>query len=251
MRGDAATDATGPDREVLELLARAPFEIVGRIVRASNLTLLCRLEGDDQLAIYKPERGEAPLWDFPSRTLHRREVAAYLLDCSAGEGMVPPTVLRSDGPFGPGSMQLFVDHDPDHHYFRLAAEPDSVTRAELLRMVVFDLVANNADRKGSHVLLDAAGHVRLVDHGLCFNVQPKLRTVAWDFVGEPVPAEAGTFAETVAERLAYSADPLTRRLNELLAAREVVATERRARRVARLERFPPPSGRHPLPWPPL
>lgn len=251
MTTGAAVDRPDPDREVLELLAHAPLEILGRIVTASNLTLLCRLDRDDQLAVYKPERGEAPLWDFPSRTLYRREVAAYVLDRCEGPGMVPPTVLRTDGPLGPGSVQLFVDHDPDRHYFRLVTESDPVTRAELLRMVVFDLVANNADRKGSHVLLDAAGHVRLVDHGLCFNVAPKLRTVAWDFADQPLPPEARAFAVTVAERLTDPDDPLTRRLNQLLDAREVATTAARARRVVGLERFPRPSGRHPWPWPPL
>ncbi|MDP8960483.1 MAG: SCO1664 family protein [Actinomycetota bacterium] len=251
MTTDAAPVMPDPEEEVLEVLARAPLEILGRIVKASNLTLLCRLGRDDQLVVYKPERGEAPLWDFPSRTLHRREVAAYVLDRCEGGGMVPPTVLRTNGPFGPGSVQLFVDHDPDRHYFRLVTEPDPVTRAELLRMVVFDLIANNADRKGSHVLLDVAGHVRLVDHGLCFNVVTKLRTVAWDFADEPLPAEARAFAVSVAERLADSGDHMTRRLNELIDTREVSATAARARRVTRLERFPRPSGRHPLPWPPL
>ncbi len=246
----AATDVSDPDREVLELLAQAPLEIVGRIATASNLTLLCRLEGE-QLAVYKPERGEAPLWDFPPGTLHRREVAAYVLDRCGDGGMVPPTALRPDGPFGPGSIQLFVDHDPERHYFRLVTDSDPILRAQLLRMVVFDLVANNADRKGSHVLLDAVGHVRLVDHGLCFHVHAKLRTVAWDFVDQPVPEAARAFAVSVTERLDDPADPLTRRLQELLDAREVVATAERARRVARLERFPQPSGRHPLPWPPL
>ncbi len=247
----AATDVSDPDGEVLELLAQAPLEILGRIASASNLTLLCRLEGEEQLAIYKPERGEAPLWDFPSGTLHRREVAAYMLDRCGGAGMVPPTALRPDGPFGPGSIQLFIDHDPERHYFRLVTDSDPVLRAQLVRMVVFDLVANNADRKGSHVLLDARRRVRLVDHGLCFHVHPKLRTVAWDFVDQPVPDVARAFAATVARRLADLGDPFTCRLRELLEEREVVATAARAGRVARLERFPPPSGRHPLPWPPL
>ncbi len=247
----AATDVSDPDREVLELLAQAPLEILGRIATASNLTLLCRLEGEEQLAVYKPERGEAPLWDFPSGTLHRREVAAYVLDRCGGGGMVPPTALRPDGPLGPGSIQLFVDHDPERHYFCLLTDSDPVLRAQLERMVIFDLVANNADRKGSHVLLDAAGRVRLVDHGLCFHVHPKLRTVAWDFVDQPVPDGARDFAATVAERLADLGDPFTCRLQELLEEREVVATATRARRAARLGRFPQPSGRHRLPWPPL
>ncbi|HEX2029573.1 MAG TPA: SCO1664 family protein [Nitriliruptorales bacterium] len=238
--------------EVLRLLRRAELEPLGRIASASNLTVLCRLAGDAarRLAIYKPERGEAPLWDFPPRTLHRREVAAYLVDRLLGWRMVPPTVLRESGPLGRGSVQLFVDHDLERHYFALVAELDDAITVQLRRMVAFDLVVNNADRKGSHVLLDAGGRVQLVDHGVCFHTDPKLRTVAWDFADEPVPAE-------VRADVAYVAEVLQRRdgdadvLSGLLTADEYAATCRRAQRVAQLERFPPPRGVRPYPWPPL
>lgn len=248
---DPSTPSSGFDDEVASLLVEAPLELLGRLSNASNLTLLCRVAGDGPLVVYKPERGETPLWDFPARTLHRREVAAYVLDRGIGAGMVPPTVLRPDGPLGRGSAQLFVEHDPAEHYFALleAAVPDIVS--QLTRMVVFDLVANNADRKGSHVLLDPMRRIRLIDHGLCFNMHPKLRTVAWDFIGDPIDQEARELASAVAERLAMPSDPVTLRLQELLTPQEVAATLARARRVLGMERFPAPVSRRAWPWPPL
>lgn len=248
---EPSTPSSGFDDEVAALLANGPLEMLGRLSNASNLTLLCRVAGDGPLVVYKPERGETPLWDFPPRTLHRREVAAYVLDRGIGGGMVPPTVLRADGPLGGGSVQLFVEHDPAEHYFALLEEAEPDILAQLTRMVVFDLVTNNADRKGSHVLLDPTGRIRLIDHGVCFNTHPKLRTVAWDFVGDPIDQEARAVAAAVAERLALPSDPLTVRLCELLAPDEVAATLARARRVLGMERFPPPASRRAWPWPPL
>lgn len=240
---------------VLDLLRQAELEPVGRISSASNVTLLCRL-GDDRpggqlLAVYKPERGEAPLRDFPPGTLHRREIAAFVVDRALGWGMVPPTVLRDDGPYGRGSVQLFIDHDPDRHYFTLVEEGVEAVLSQLRRMVVFDVVINNADRKGSHVLLPRDGLIRLVDHGICFHAEPKLRTVAWDFAGEPVPLEARQDIARLADRLDDGADPVIRRIGELLEGDEVEALRRRARATADLDRLPHPTGPRPLPWPPL
>ena len=127
-------------------------------------------------------RGEAPLWDFPDGTLHRREVAAFELARALGWPRVPPTVLR-DGPYGPGSVQLFVSFDPAEHFFTLEVEHADTFR----RVAMFDLAANNADRKGGHCLLDADGEIWVIDHGVCFAVEPKLRTVIWTFVDEPLP----------------------------------------------------------------
>lgn len=240
-----------------DLLATAELEPLGRVATASNATLLCRLvhgaldADEDLLAIYKPVRGETPLWDFPGGTLHRREVAAYELDRMLGWGQVPPTVLREDGPFGRGSVQLFVEHDPARHYFALVADPDPAIRCQLERMVVFDLITNNADRKGSHVLVDADGHVWLCDHGLTFHEATKLRTVAWDFVDAPIAVEHRQAAAALADRLDDPDDPGTRRLLELLRPEEVAATGRRAREFAATDRFPAPAGPRPYPWPPL
>lgn len=240
---------------LLELLHRADLEPVGRIASASNVTLLCRLADDgpetDLMAVYKPEQGEAPLWDFPPGTLHRREVAAFVVDRALGWGMVPPTVLREDGPYGKGSVQLFIDHDPERHYFTLVEEGDEAVLSQLRRMVVFDLIVNNADRKGSHVLLPRDGRIRLVDHGVCFHAEPKLRTVAWDFADEPAPGDAQVDAVRFAERLDDRTDPATRRIRDLLDPGEVEALVRRASSVGDLDRLPRPSGPRPLPWPPL
>ena len=154
---------------------------------SSNAALLvrCHAGEDSCIAVYKPMRGETPLWDFPDGTLHRREVAAFALARALGWPRVPPTVLR-DGPYGPGSVQLFVPFDPQHHFFTLEMDHADVFR----RVALFDIAANNADRKGGHCLLDADGNVWLIDHGVCFAVEPKLRTVIWTFVGEPLPDDA-------------------------------------------------------------
>lgn len=241
---------------LIELLSSGRLEPLGRVASASNATLLCRVVGegvgsDEVLVIYKPQRGEAPLWDFPEGTLHRREVAAYELDRLLGWQLVPATVLREDGPFGRGSVQLFVDHDPARHYFALVGEPDAAIREQLERMVVFDLISNNADRKGSHVLIDVDEHIWLCDHGLTFHAASKLRTVAWDFVDAPIAEEHRAAAAALAARLEDRDDPGTRNLLDLLTPEEVVATARRARALAGTARFPAPSGPRPYPWPPL
>ncbi|MGH3441084.1 MAG: SCO1664 family protein [Nitriliruptorales bacterium] len=258
----------GPDVRtesgILDLLASAPLEPLGRFTAASNATLLCRLgdtetlavykprRGDTEtLAVYKPRRGEAPLWDFPDGTLHRREVAAYVLDRALGWDMVPPTVLRDDAPFGTGSIQLHVEHDPGRHYFALLEDSAPAVLDQLRRMVVLDLVLNNADRKGGHVLFDGDGRVRLVDHGVCFHAEPKLRTVAWDFAGEPIADDVRSAVADLAARLARPDDPDRAALADLLVEEEVTATAARAEAVAQLDRLPPPTGPRPYPWPPI
>lgn len=238
------------DAALAERLRAAPLEPLGRFAAASNATLLCRLDGGEELAVYKPRAGERPLWDFPDGTLWLREVAAYEVCRGLGWSLVPVTVRRDDGPYGPGSVQLYVEHDPERHYFWLLEHGDQGVRAALRRMVAFDLVCNNADRKGGHVLLDRDGAVHLVDHGVCFAVEPKLRTVAWDFAGAPVPDDVRAVAGRLAARL-EDGGPLRARLEQLLSGPEVDALAARAARVAALERFPEPSGPHPYPWPPL
>ncbi len=244
------------------------MDVVGRFASASNATLLVRLEdgdgswpelpvdggGDlrlealdaDGFAVYKPQAGEAPLWDFPDGTLYRREVAAYELSALLGWDLVPRTVVRDDGPHGPGALQRFVPHDPQHHYFTLLEAHEDAVVAQLRRMVLFDLVIDNADRKGGHVLLEG-DRIRLVDHGVSFHVERKLRSVAWDFAGEPVPPADRQLLASLAGQLARrSATPV---FEPLLEPDEIEALVARADAVAHLTTFPEPVGPRPYPWP--
>lgn len=232
------------EEEALRLLESGGLEIVGLLPGASNYTFLARVcgKGEEALAVYKPRAGEAPLWDFPHGTLCRREVAAYLVALALGWPSVPPTVLR-DGPEGPGSVQLFVGFDPREHYFTLLER----LADEFRRVALFDAVVNNADRKSGHCLLAADGRLFVVDHGVCFNVAPKLRTVIWEFAGEPIP-------EPLAEDLLGLAAELDRgalrdELSGLLDEREVEAAAHRAAALVGRGRFPEPGPGRPYPWP--
>jgi uncharacterized repeat protein (TIGR03843 family) len=225
-----------------DLLTRGAIALHGRLPWSSNATFLVQVSrgGERALAVYKPQRGERPLWDFP-RGLDRREVAAYRLSELLGWGLVPPTFPRADGPYGRGSVQLFVDADPTEHYFTLRERPEH--RPALARLCAFDLVANNADRKGGHCLLGRDGRVYAIDNGLCFHPEPKLRTVIWDFAGEPVPEDV----RRAARRLAREGLPPA--LAELLDAEERRALLERARALGAARRFPDdPTGLQ-YPWP--
>ncbi len=192
------------------------MEVHGRIAGSSNATLLvtCELGGDELLAVYKPSKGERPLWDFPGG-LFRREVAAYVLSEHLGWGLVPETVLRAEGPFGQGSVQRFVPEDGTSHYFTLRDQPR--WHPVLMQLGAFDVVANNADRKSGHVLL-ADDRLWAIDNGLCFNEHDKLRTVIWDFGGAPL---APALLEDLG-RLSRDGPPPA--LSELIEPAEVAAT---------------------------
>src|SRR5512138_3096278 len=168
-------------------LQKGDLELKGQFMLGSNYTFLVnvRYAGRELSAVYKPLRGEQPLWDFPDNTLARREVAAYLVSEALGFHFVPYTTLRDDGPFyGPGSLQQFFEFDPEYHYFNFT-EAD---KQRLRPVALFDLLANNADRKGSHILVEkGTNKLWVIDHGLCFHHEEKLRTVLWDFAGEPIP----------------------------------------------------------------
>ena len=175
------------DPQALDALLEADVERLRLLSDSSNYVFLADLvhpEHGTGLGVYKPQRGERPLSDFPYGTLHTREVAAYELARLLGWALVPPTVER-EGPEGLGSLQLFIPHDPNEHYFELRARPG--LHDQLVRLAVFDLVANNADRKGGHMLLDAAGSIWAIDNALSFHHHPKVRTVIWDFAGEAAP----------------------------------------------------------------
>lgn len=231
---------------ILTLLSSGSLELKGQFTWGSNYTFLVEARLGERTcgAVYKPERGERPLWDFPEGTLARREVAAYAVSRALGWDLVPATVLRADGPAGPGSLQLFVDADPERHYFTF-----SETEKQRLRPVaLFDLLINNADRKGGHVLLGESDHLWLIDHGVCFHVDDKLRTVIWDFVGEPIPRELLAALRKVRSSLEEGGG-LHSELGGLLSAEEIDALQARADRLLRLRRFPPPGAGRPYPWP--
>jgi len=248
---------TGPSLEqAADLLATSDLTIEGRLPWSSNLTFLVSLEGtypgddgdsEDEhgvgpvQAVYKPHRGEQSLWDFPDG-LYRREVAAYQLSEALGWGVVPPTVLRDDAPFGPGSLQLFIASDYENHYFTLLEEGGR--EDELQVFCALDVVANNADRKSGHVLYASDGRLWGIDHGLCFHVHHKLRTVIWDFAGEAVPDHIVDDLERL------TSDGLPDDLAELLSGAEAEAVLERATRLAATGTFPEPIGdRPPYPWP--
>jgi hypothetical protein len=232
---------------VRRVLAAGDLEVLGLLPNASNGTFLARamLGHEEALAVYKPRRGEAPLWDFPDGTLGSREVAAYLVARTLTWPNVPVTLLR-DGPYGVGSVQRFVRFDPEEHYFTLAERfPD-----EFARIAVFDLVVNNADRKAGHCLLGEDGRVHVVDHGVCFSSEPKLRTVIWDLAGDPIPDPLREDLRRLADEVRTGA--LRGELAELLDDEELGALAERAEATATLERFPDPDpDRRPFPWPPI
>ncbi len=245
-----------------------PLRPIGRLVEASNATFLCAYDSEagDVHVVYKPAAGEAPLWDFPRYTLAQREVAAYELSRAAGFDVVPPTVLVGDGPAGPGSVQRWLEPDSDDHLVRLVPRkrvpkgwfpvvsgvdqderPVALVHADddrLRRLALFDVVANNADRKGAHVLLHE-GRVYGCDHGVCFHDEPKLRTVLWGWSGLELTSDELVLVERAAT---VGADAVT----PLLAPYEVTALRQRCADLLGERRFPEPGDRWPvIPWPPL
>jgi uncharacterized repeat protein (TIGR03843 family) len=258
--------------EALTLLTTGTLAIDGRLVDASNTTLLCTvsLDGTSAACVYKPVRGERPLWDFPDGTLAGREVASYLISQATGWNLVPPTVLR-DGPLGPGMCQLWIEtedvtslvdvvpgnrvpdgwravingHDPAGREVVVVHADDP----RLRRLAVLDSVLNNADRKGGHLLLDQGGALYGVDHGICLHAEEKLRTLLWGWAGEPLTPEA----VEVLTRLAADLDgELGETLHGHLTRREVTAIADRVRRLLRAGRHPEPGRGWPaVPWPPF
>ncbi|NYJ08190.1 SCO1664 family protein [Petropleomorpha daqingensis] len=234
------------DAEARTLLLDGQIDVEGRMLDASNVTLVGTIRTGTLEAecIYKPVAGERPLWDFPDGTLAGREVSAALVSEATGWRIVPPTVLR-DGPFGSGMVQLWMDGDAsvDLGAFVRRDHPG------LRRMAVFDAVVNNADRKGGHIIPMPDGHVYGVDHGICFSVDPKLRTLLWRWAGKPLPDEAVTVLEKLQVDLLGD---LGEALHEHLTRREVRRTQQRVAELLRTGRHPEPSGDWPaLPWPPF
>jgi uncharacterized repeat protein (TIGR03843 family) len=241
--GALGAPAPRPERDVLTLLERCELELLGLLPRSSNYTFLARAaEAPDVLVVYKPRAGEAPLLDFPEGTLCQREVAAYVVSKAIGWPNVPPTVLR-DGPEGIGSAQLFVPFETDQHYFTLAESRLDDFRA----VAAFDAVVNNADRKAGHCLVSEAGELFVVDHGVCFHRAAKLRTVIWEFAGQPLDAPV---VEGLRRLVAALRGPdLPDSLAPLLSAAEIAAIEARAEELLGDGSYPSPGPGRPYPWP--
>ena len=235
-------DERTPTADALGILARGEVELRGRLPWSSNATFLVTLahEGVTMAAVYKPGRGERPLWDFP-RGLFVRELAAYRFSEALGWGIVPETVVRRDGPLGPGSFQRFVEADFSEHYFTLLQRPQH--HDALRTIALFDAAANNADRKSGHCLLDGEGRIWAIDNGLCFSEHANLRTVIWDFAGDPIPADRLADLERVAASPGAG-------LEELLTPEELAALVERVRALSRAKVLPDPgASRRAYPWP--
>ncbi|RPJ25331.1 MAG: SCO1664 family protein [Chloroflexi bacterium] len=224
-------------------LQHGDYEVTGQFALGSNYTFLVTVHhaGREYSAVYKPTRGEQPLWDFPENTLAGREVAAYRVSEHLGFHIVPFTTLREEGPFGTGSLQQLIDYDPEYHYFNFS-EADK----QLLKPVaLFDLLCNNADRKGSHVFFENGTHkLYAIDHGICFHEENKLRTVLWDFSGQKIPEDLLAPLSGI-QNLLPSLEPY-------LNSRELSALCARAEAILKRGVFPrQPRDRRALPWPPL
>lgn len=230
---------------VLRLLVEGKIELQGQIPWSSNYSFLVNVRDDELtcLAVYKPQRGERPLWDFPDGTLCLREYAAFVVSQACGWGLVPPTVLR-EGPHGLGSLQLYVDADPDESFFELRDEHP----VDFQRVALFDALVNNADRKGGHCLRDSQGHVWCIDHGLTFNAHPKLRTVIWDYAGQLIPPDLLADLRRFKAQLADSSEVCTA-LKRLLSPRELKMLQQRLDRLLEAGRFPQPGPGRNVPWP--
>ncbi len=229
-------------------LQKGELELKGQFTLGSNYTFLVtvRYAGQELPAVYKPIRGEQPLWDFPDNTLARREVAAYLVSEALGFHFVPYTTLREDGPFyGEGSLQQYIEYDPEYHYFSFSQED----KERLRPVAFFDLLVNNADRKGSHVLIEKdTDKLWVIDHGICFHEEDKLRTVIWDFAGKPIPGELCGKLHTL---LSGNSSLLTD-LRPYLSPQEITALTRRAKALLTAKVFPRlPRDRRVYPYPPV
>ena len=234
---------------ILEALEQGTIELEGLIPWGSNYTFLVEICYAEEIlaGVYKPRQGERPLWDFARGTLCQRERAAYLLSELLGWHLVPPTILRQ-GPHGEGSLQYFIEHDPDIHYMTLSGQHAEQAR----RIALFDALANNADRKSGHVLLES-GTERLwaIDHGVCFHTEPKLRTVIWDFAGQPLPPSLLADLQQLNRLLTHKQDEIgyLSQLQKILTRAEMDALQQRLQRIIQSEIFPQPGpGRH-YPWP--
>lgn len=224
-------------------LINGEYDLRGQFMLGSNYTFLVDVhhEGEIFKAVYKPCKGEQPLWDFPDNTLALREVAAYQLSEALGFHIVPITVYRDDGPHGPGSLQQYIEYDVEYHYFNFSVED----KQKLRPVVLFDFIANNADRKGSHVFFeDGTHHLYAIDHGICFHEEYKLRTVLWDFAGQTIADELLASLSSTGNWSAI--------FEPYLSPEEISALLLRAEMLCETKIFPRPlGGRRAYPYPPI
>ena len=240
----SATD----DNPDLETLVVGKMELQGLMPWSSNYTFLVSLEKDETtlLGIYKPGDGERPLWDFPDRTLSYREFASYLVSQVLGWPSIPLTVMRN-GPHGLGSVQLFIDAEYEAHYFNLRDIP--AFTEDFRQMALFDYIVNNADRKGGHCLKGKDGRIWAIDHGLTFHVEPKLRTVIWEFCDETIP-DSLLKSLTHLQNLMDQSE-LCQVLADLISAREIEAFKKRVDRLVSSRQFPRSRSGRNVPYPPI
>lgn len=234
---------------ILELLARGEMDVQGMLPYSSNYTLLTLMSNESAqgLAVYKPRRGERPLWDFPRGTLCQREVAAYVVDAALNWQLVPPTILR-DGPYGIGSVQLFIDSEEDAHLFTMQKEGGYEWQTE--RLAAFDYLVNNADRKSGHCLKGNDGRLWAIDHGICFHSEMKLRTVLWDYAGKPLRPDI--LADLTAFQAQFKRGANTfDMLDQMLAKDELRAFRQRLDGLVGTGKNPEPGYGRNIPWPPV
>ena len=234
---------TASSKKILNIIQNGSYELRGQFMLGSNYTFLVDVhhKGETIKAVYKPSKGEQPLWDFPDNTLALREVAAYELSEALGLHFVPVTVYREDGPHGPGSLQQYIEYDIEYHYFNFSIED----KQKLRPVVLFDILANNADRKGRHVFFEDDTHrLFAIDHGICFHEEPKLRTVIWDFAGQAIPDELLAPLSSTGNWSAL--------FEPYLSPREIEALLFRAEELCESKIFPRPlQGRRAYPYPPV
>jgi len=233
--------------KIIEILQKGSIQIEGQFTVSSNYTFLTSIEykKSSYKAVYKPQKGETPLWDFTPDTLANRETAAFLISEALSWGYVSPTIIRADAPFGRGSLQWFIPHDSEINYFTFSEE----TKENLRLVVVFDMILNNADRKGGHIIIDGHKQIWLIDHGVCFHHEPKLRTVIWDFIGERISDQIIRDLHLLHVKLTPNS-PLMSELKKLLSFQELTALKRRVEQIIRVPFFPvPDKNSRPFPFP--
>jgi hypothetical protein len=244
---DEPQSVTLTPAEALKVLDQGEMETVHGLMRySSNYTYLVTMRLDELCAnaIYKPQRGERPLWDFPDATLCYRERASFITAELLGWQFIPPTVLR-EGKRGLGSIQLYIEHDPDRHYFTFEGHH----APQLARIQLFDALVNNADRKGGHMLLDEQDKVWCIDQGLTFNEDHKLRTVVWDFAGQPIPEPLVADVERLEVAVKDTQSAYRLQLDALLTPRETQAFTSRIEQLLRKPYYPMPGAGPNYPWP--